>query len=238
MVTIQESRPGALVYPVVETVTRKVAEPLVCFGKQIEEKILMVLKNTDWCSFSLGQGGEPAVLIDVFGQVCEFTLAWFQVNREISHELLFFRTPSKKAVELSVRFANKGFANHDIETIDIVLIGEGGQPRVKILDFKHGNKDTRAWLLRSRFELEEDMIVRARQDVAPNTYFPTRYGFPQVFAFRATKPNIIAPVPAEYTISFLEGKSTKLLRFEKDLRNVQRALSNVVSFKPALVYSV
>lgn len=233
-----EHREQLVVNPYLERAIRRFGDPFAALGQEISNRLLL-LSSQDLEKMIRGEGENPMIKVSLFGAEARLILERFSSKKGASTKLLFLKgEPSGEAREWVFKFVTEAPVIHGIDSIEMTAVTDQGRKWLKVLEFRHSGNIDYAWLMRTRLELEDGAIVRARQDVRPGAYKEFQQGArTMAFLFRAVRPDGKHPNQADYIIAPLEKGTTTLSRSiceEQDYSKLIRALENVTKFIPAV----
>lgn len=110
--------------------------------------------------------------------------------------------------------------------------------RLLTLDIDHAVSNQEGWLTRSRFDVQDGVLLRARQEVLPNTYFPHGRGVGQaalVALVRDCSDGKAAGFSLVVGVNVQDGRSIKPpKRTYQNADFVAQAMRNIADFVPVI----
>lgn len=217
-----------------ETLIGKVPRDILRFSEKAHSWLSQFIEGERLKAWMLGQKTDDDFWFEIGNRRCNFSLERMSSNAKLTDGLFFFKKPPITARELSFRFKNPDELS-EIAILELLTIAQDGEFIIKTVEFKHKEGNSLG-ILRTRFELCDGMVVRARQDVKPFVYASLRTETKQAFIFRVFGlPEEDGSTPI-FCLQMINDKGVPVSTFhtERDLVRISRALANVSTFNLAV----
>lgn len=223
--TLKESR--TTIPRTLEEVREEAFKNLQGFWPGFEQGAKNFIASVDFISWTQGRTSRVAAEFLVFGQPIKLGLAFF---RRVDTALVSSNTHRISDGEVEFTFQQISGERslplpHHIHRVSLILSIKKDAPFLSVIEFRHKAGEGNKFLLRSRFEVERGVLVRARQDVMPDIY-EYALGKRQAFVFRNSEGLV--------GILHKDGSMIPPMRSENAVPKIAACLRNITQFRPAL----
>ncbi len=205
--------------------TLAIPRELNWFWKPLEQQVLDNFDRTEYV-IQIGGCGIAVVMHDCSMVTMPSDNALFRgengVNKEFRAILDFQENFGVAGYPFSFKRVAVGFAAN-------------GSMHLRTVDIRHAITDNNPSILRTRFELDNGRLMRAKQEVEPNTYFPNNGNHKQGFAFSFMKDKDQDRISGYYTIYGITSEKGQVIQTRKlGAAATVECLGKIVKFQPAL----